>query len=291
VGAYRTYLTSPVAAGGLSPTFLQQAGGLALTGGIGDVLDNFADRVKMASQADMPLVAPADALTQIGIERQILRGPTESDAAFAVRCQNAWQTWPYAGTPFGLLLALYNLGYPNVYLMPVRGAYATLTGITTTTEGGGSWTIDGNAVPALPAWAATTAFAAGARTFPKAANGYWYTTPNGGTTGASAPVFPTTIGQSVTDAGGVTWTCSGTDFWSRFDVVFSPVPASWNPTPPGATSDEVNRIRLTVAQWKPAFATVTRLIALVSGRLLGFPARNLGIGNTLGSASITVWSP
>jgi len=295
MGSYRTYLTTPPSQGGLAPTPLLQPAGVAFLGGIGDMLDNVSDRAKLASQTDLALVAPSDALTQIGIERQIQRGPTESDAAFALRCQGAWQTWPYAGTPFGLLLALYNLGYPNVYLMPVRGAYATLngtqTGITTTAEGGGSWTIDSNAVPALPVWTASTAYSQGARIFPNAANGYWYTAQTAGTTAGSAPTWPLVVGTTVVD-GGVTWSCSGTDFWSRFDVVFpAPLPASWSGSPPSYASDEVTRIRLVINQWKPAFSTANRIVVVTAGRVLGLPARTLGSGGTLGGAATTIWTP
>jgi hypothetical protein len=295
--AYRNFQTTPVAAGGLSPTWLLQPMGKSLEGALGDMKDGLTDRSKLAVFARLPALSPPDGLSSIGFERQILRGPTESDAAFSARLISAWSTWPYAATPFGLLLALFGLGYSNVYLMPVRGIYYTLnadqTGVIGTTEAGGSWTIDTNAVPALSPWQSSTSFSAGKLIFPNVANGYFYQCSVGGVSSSAPPTWPTTVGQSVTEASGPTWVCEGTDFWSRFDVIFSPVPASWNPTPPGATSDEINRIRLAIQQWKPAFATVNRIVALVSGKIYGYPASQVwgaGTGNW-GSVSSTYYVP
>lgn len=64
------------------------------------------------------------------------------------------------------------------------------------------------------AWAATTAYTAieegdrkvGDRVKPTTANGFWYACTTAGTSGASEPTWPTTIGNTVTD-GTVEWTC------------------------------------------------------------------------------------
>ena len=294
--AYRTYQTTTVDEGGLAPTSLLQPMGTSLEGGLGDVKDALSDTVKLGVLARCPGISPTDGLTAVGVERQVLRGPTESDADYSARLVAAWATWPYGGTPFGVLIALYYLGYPNVYLMPVRGSYiklnSTQTGIIATPESYGVWKIDANANPAPSQWAASATYAAAARV--GGGNGYIYEAPNGGVTGLVAPIWPTSIGSTVID-GSITWSCAGVDFWSRFDVIFSPVPASWNPTPPVSGSDEMNRIRLALQQWKPAFATVNQIAAVVSGKVWGWPVTTVwgaGSGNWGASnGSVTYYTP
>lgn len=58
----------------------------------------------------------------------------------------------------------------------------------------------------LPEWVASTAYALGDNAEPTAGNGYRYEATVAGTTGASEPTWPTTVGSSVAD-GGVTWVC------------------------------------------------------------------------------------
>lgn len=57
-------------------------------------------------------------------------------------------------------------------------------------------------------WAGTTAYSLGNRRIPTVANGYYYEVTVAGTSAAGEPVWPTTIGNTVTD-GTVTWICRG----------------------------------------------------------------------------------
>jgi phage tail sheath gpL-like len=57
-------------------------------------------------------------------------------------------------------------------------------------------------------WLPTQPYVIGDQVIPPTPNGFYYKATAAGTTGGSPPVFPTTIGTTVTD-GSVTWTCWG----------------------------------------------------------------------------------
>ena len=65
------------------------------------------------------------------------------------------------------------------------------------------------AYTAHTAWAATTAYALNATRVPTVANGHWYNCTVAGTSAATEPEWPTTVGGTVVD-GTATWTESGT---------------------------------------------------------------------------------
>jgi hypothetical protein len=56
--------------------------------------------------------------------------------------------------------------------------------------------------------AASTGYTVGDVVRPAVANGFLYRATNSGSSGASLPTYPTTLGQTVVD-GGVTWECYG----------------------------------------------------------------------------------
>ncbi len=59
-------------------------------------------------------------------------------------------------------------------------------------------------------WQPTTTYAAGDLIVPATANGYYYQAITGGTTAATAPAYPTTYGNQVTDGvTGLIWQCMG----------------------------------------------------------------------------------
>lgn len=126
----------------MMPTTHQRPTAQAFQGALGDVEDSLIDRAKQAVKASYPLLAPPDALTAIGAEMQLPQGPNEGTAAYAARLADAFSLWPWAGTPFGLLRALWDAGYTNAVLAQVVGAkqYTLDASGNLVISSGGSWT-------------------------------------------------------------------------------------------------------------------------------------------------------
>ena len=106
-----------------------------------------------------------------------------------------------------------------------------LTSKTLTVTAANSW---------ATAWQASTVYAAGTIVIPTSPNGYLYQAETAGTSGASAPTWPTVVGETVTDSG-VIWTNLGesiTEFgsaavtWSSstitaaYGVIYDSTPAT-----------------------------------------------------------------
>lgn len=93
------------------------------------------------------------------------------------------------------------------------------------TAGGAAAATPTVTVTAASSWAVlaavSTAYAVGQVVRPATANGFVYQAAVAGTSGATAPTFPTVFGETVVD-GGVTWTCVGTSV-----VAISAGSASW----------------------------------------------------------------
>ncbi len=70
-------------------------------------------------------------------------------------------------------------------------------------------------------WAATTAYTTGRIVRPTTGNGFLYRSTGAGSSAASEPTWPTTIGATVVDSG-VTWTCVG-----RSILQFDAADPSW----------------------------------------------------------------
>ncbi len=88
---------------------------------IGSVFDDQVANLKAAVKCRFPTLAPSDALGFLGDERQLDRGPQETDPGYALRVRGAWETCPRAGTPAGLLLALYYGGFPGAVVVQQNG--------------------------------------------------------------------------------------------------------------------------------------------------------------------------
>jgi len=121
---YRALQTSPE----FAPGWLLRPRGAAWLAASGGLRDDVLDRLKAAVSLRFATRAPADGLARLGDERVLERSTTDTDATYAARLVDAWNLWHYAGTPFGLLRALYDQGYTGAYLETTGGAEFSLAG-------------------------------------------------------------------------------------------------------------------------------------------------------------------
>lgn len=90
----------------VGPPWLQRAVGGAVKAGIGVVVDAVVDATAASISIRFPSADRPDALGYIGRDRRILRGPAESDAAFAARLLPWWDMHRIRGGPYALLTQL-----------------------------------------------------------------------------------------------------------------------------------------------------------------------------------------
>lgn len=114
---YRNFMMS------ISPPWLRTPEGEAWTQGVGDIKDVMLERLKEGVKARFPTEAANDALDRIGEERLLPRAYFgETQSAYAERLVDAWTVWPFAGTAYGVLTALWDYGYSNYpYIAIAKG--------------------------------------------------------------------------------------------------------------------------------------------------------------------------
>lgn len=124
-----------------APPPLAGPNGNALFQRLGEMFDEQRDRLLQGVLARFPTqgsvdangiysTPPSDAQDAMGEDRGLPRASGETDAAYATRLQNAWDTWDYAGSHYGVLRALSVAGYitPSAIVVQDNGRYARLTG-------------------------------------------------------------------------------------------------------------------------------------------------------------------
>lgn len=133
----------------ISPTWLQGAigGALQYTNGLG--IDGIGQWALEGVKAQLPGIGTPDALPYIGRDRNIDRGPNETDAGYALRLSMAFDTWATAGSPVTLLAQLRAYFSPST-TTPLRlvsndatwNVINLTTGVVTRTASAGNWTWD-----------------------------------------------------------------------------------------------------------------------------------------------------
>ncbi len=113
--------------------FLQSEWGAKLIAAVAAELDELTDELTQARRAAIPGAvvgseAAADALEALGSERQLERGPTETDEEYSERLRFAWETWTLAGGHMTLLQQLSIAGFDraNLYVMQKSGRRSSI---------------------------------------------------------------------------------------------------------------------------------------------------------------------
>lgn len=254
--------------------------GSAIQMGFGGLEDAFADQVRASIKSKIlksGFVTP-DALAQLGVERQIPRGPFDSDLVYELRLWNAWNTWPFAGSAFGLLTALSEAGYPNVILAQSRG------GRFFTFDNGGTnllpWSTDlGN----TSVWLAS----GGGLGSPAVVTHNAVVAPDGTTTAASI-VLALNGGTTTTDVSQVSASFAG--------VLNQPYTSSvWLSSPSGnVTISMINASASdTLFTITPVWQRfpLTQLSSITGTRAFAIRLRGAVGGGTSDSATISAWLP
>lgn len=119
------------------PSWLKNTAGQDWQGAHGRFNDALVAQWREAVKASFPTEAPADALPYLGSEIGIPRSPADTDATYAIKLRRAWEMWPFAGTPLGLLLAFEAAGYSagQVVLVQQEAHGFMLNGDTTLDPG------------------------------------------------------------------------------------------------------------------------------------------------------------
>jgi hypothetical protein len=212
-----------------APTYLQDVYGQAWMGGIGATMDDYVQQYIAGVLAAFPDYAPADALGALGDEIGIDRGASETDAAYANRLARAMEVWAFAGSPMGLLRALYGAGYSGGEVVQQNGNGYTLA--VTVADGITSYSIVIRTLGLNPAIGGIRPLAAGVTP--------WWT-------------FDATGLDAAND-----------QFNSRFGVYFASDAGYFG------TIAARNRFRAIVAKWKPGKATFMGWFLRTSGKVWG----------------------
>lgn len=109
----------------LAPRWLRGTNGSMWLSALGNAKDHLEHGLRSAIYQKFPSFASWDSLNKLGGERQLDRGVVETEAQYRARIASAWDIWPKAGTPEGILTALNLAGYEFVYLVCANGEYWT----------------------------------------------------------------------------------------------------------------------------------------------------------------------
>lgn len=238
--------------------------GQKLLGGYASLLvDKARDWAEAAVLRSFPSFADRDGLELLSSGRRIEFDPAASDTLKAGVLLIAPTLWGWAGTPTGVLVALYLAGFPSAILVQQNGL---------------AWRITGTVVlgdlsqKAQPTWVTRTVLASGNPKLPASADGR---------PAIPALTVPWWNFDSDMDS-------EGNQYTSRFGILFPSTAAD-----PGlATASTLARIRRVVASWRDGKAKCMGFYVVTSGVTWDWPpgAWDDTPGDTWDSSSVTLYS-
>lgn len=284
----------------IAPPWLGEAGGANYIGALGYEKDWLIYLLKTGIKQRFPDYAYPDALLDIGSDRGIAQGISESLSAYATDIKNAWTLWQRAGTFLGLLNEFLRQGYSNVIILQQQwGAYSLSAGnlaITTYPLNHGRYAgrqmvfdVGQPNVVASQPQPQLVPYPGIGPPFPingAVLNGQ----PGAGGVAAHPPGYL----PNLTDTPGNIQTRR----WARYAVLFTtPFPSNWTSTQatPLTTSTtpslaEMNSIRRIITTWGPGGAVCVGITALISGRLRSWPIRTFNDGALWKNSQSVTWT-
>jgi len=101
----------------LYPTYLRGPWGRRWGAVEGGALDLVLDAAKSAAKAGFVALAPAQLLPLLAVDVRLDASPGESDASLRARIRGAWEAWSWAGTYYGIAVAVGLMGYGTPILL------------------------------------------------------------------------------------------------------------------------------------------------------------------------------
>ena len=288
------------------------------------LFDAYVGQLLTARYCSFPDLAPVDALSHIGGDRQLEQGPSESNASFVARLKTAWDDWSRAGQPAEMLAQLYYGGFPGAVLVQQNGNSYTLsaaptpgvdpTSLLVITALGPNvprgfsqwWTFDGDDKHGSRF---AVLFETGGPAFMVTGTAVFTGAEDGATVPWPVAVFNNTFADTtyhvlvgapvMTDGGGAvtvaadsaTKTVSSVvvgasaPFVGTADVIAYAVGANpYGPVSPGA--NDLARLRRLINRWRPAKAKCMGAWVYIGGRQWGWSlTRKWGDGGTWGGVT------
>lgn len=144
----------------MAPPWLRRTRGAQFLGAIGDVINDVVDATARGVLARFPgrIATATDSLAYSGRDRVIVRGPNETDDAYALRLTRWWEDHQHRGGPYAMMeqLRAYYTGVAiKIELIYNSGARWTMDntgGLGTITADSISWNGGGDPTKWAQAW-------------------------------------------------------------------------------------------------------------------------------------------
>jgi hypothetical protein len=286
----------------ITPAWLSRPKGAAWLRAMGDEKDTTVARAKDAVKQRFFELADRDAQALGGQERQIVRGPLETNATYGERLVGAWDAWSWAGTAKGLLEAMKGAGLPLAVIETYGGlqywledsVFQLSATVNLFVRAGRTLPIEGHVV-VLVADGGNDYFllvdgvqVGGGGSYMPSVNvdlgdqddrlaGVTVAWSDGRAGDYDMWVFwvgPAAEGVAISKLPAGSWWNYGDSnntFWSKFTVLF---PGYWQ----GFDVDQVALTQLLIRRWKSAQSTCSVVGVIKAGRCIGFPQRRWGDG-------------
>lgn len=213
------------------------------------LVDRATDWASASLARSFPSFADSLGIALLTNDRLLDFSPSATDAEKAELLLVAPTIWSYAGTPTGLLTALYIAGFPNPVVVQQNGLAFQITDTVV---------LEDLQVRTLPGWITRTVLPNGNPAIPASTDG-------------RPAIAMLTVPWFTFDAG---MDADGNQFTSRFGVLF----ADPSTTPDLTDASELARLRAVIKKWRGGKETCVGIWVVTSGHAWGEPGLTWGQG-------------